>query len=203
MNIFEESLVKYFGKEGLKKIQSVRVGIAGLGGLGSNAATALVRCGFKNLLLCDFDKVDISNLNRQGYFLDQVGLPKTEALKINLLRINPDLKLELRPERLTALNAEAVLKQCDAIVEAFDGAEDKKMLMQTFWEGDKFFVSASGIAGYNNADSITTRKLKKNIILVGDGHSEISLASPPCAPRVLVAAAKQASVILSWALSRY
>ena len=63
--------------------------VAGLGGLGSNIAVSLARLGVGHLHLIDFDRVDVTNLNRQQYFADQVGMPKTEALRENLLRINP------------------------------------------------------------------------------------------------------------------
>ena len=65
----------------------MRIGIAGAGGLGSNVAVNLVRTGVKKLKIVDFDVVDESNLNRQFYFMDQVGRPKVEALRENLLRI--------------------------------------------------------------------------------------------------------------------
>ncbi len=200
MNKFNEALISCFGRKRFEKIQSVNVGIAGLGGLGSNAAMALVRSGFRCFVLCDLDLVEISNLNRQWYFMDQVGQPKTEALKANLLRINPELDLTLIRERVTHLNAAHIFVRCDAIIEAFDKVDSKKMLMRVFWDSDKFYVTASGIAGWGDADLLLTRKLKENIALVGDNSSEISSDLPPCAPRVLAAAAKQANALLSWVL---
>jgi len=93
-NKFECGLLKYFNKDDLNKIRSVKIGIAGEGGLGSNCAMNLVRCGFDNFIIMDFDKIDASNLNRQFYFAEQIGMLKTEALKQNLKRINPDVKIE-------------------------------------------------------------------------------------------------------------
>ncbi len=200
MNAFEESLTTYFGREGLKKIQATRVGIAGLGGLGSNCAMALVRCGFRSFVPCDFDRVETGNLNRQWYFLDQVGELKPEALRTNLLRINSDLDLVLVPEKVTPENASRLFGDCDAIVEAFDKPENKKMLLEAFWGSDKFFVSASGLAGWGDSDSIVTRSVKQRIVMIGDHKSQASGALPPCAPRVLVAAAKEADALLSWVL---
>jgi sulfur carrier protein ThiS adenylyltransferase len=94
MNITEQGIARHIGPEALARLQHVRVGLAGAGGLGSNCAQALVRSGFKRFVLVDFDRVEPSNLNRQFFFPDQVGLPKVVALGANLLRINPDLDLE-------------------------------------------------------------------------------------------------------------
>jgi sulfur carrier protein ThiS adenylyltransferase len=63
-----------------KRLIEFRIGIAGCGGLGSNCAVALSRVGIGRLILVDFDVVELSNLNRQYYFRDQIGLLKTEAL---------------------------------------------------------------------------------------------------------------------------
>ncbi len=202
VNAFEEALVRYFGRERLRKIQAVRVGVAGLGGLGSNCAVALARSGFRKFVLCDFDDVEASNLNRQWYFLDQVGQPKTQALKTNLLRINPDLALTLVAEKITSANAARIFSGCDVVVEGLDRAESKRMLMEAMWPARKFFVSASGLAGWGDADAIVTRRLKETVVLIGDHRSEASADRPPCAPRVCVASAKQADAVLAWVLAR-
>lgn len=202
MNAFEKTLKNFFGAAAFKKIQKTKVGIAGLGGLGSNAAMCLARCGFKRFVLCDFDKVVVSNLNRQWYFADQVGWLKTEALKKNLLRINPGLELILQKRKLTENNAGEIFSECDVIVEALDKAEYKKMLMKAFWKSQKLYVSASGLAGWGQSDDIVTRLLKDNVFLVGDRHSSVSKKVPPCAPRVLVAAAKEADIVLAWILNK-
>ncbi len=200
MNVFERELARYFGTERLKKIQVARIGIAGLGGLGSNCACALARSGFRKFTLCDFDKVECANLNRQFYFLDQVGSLKTEALKSNLLRINPDLEITLCREKIDRANVGRIFSLCDVVVEAFDRAECKTMLAQAFFNSEKLFVSASGLAGWGNSDAIRTRKIKERFFLIGDHCSEASASLPPCAPRVAVAAAKEADVVLSWVL---
>ncbi|KYH29195.1 putative adenylyltransferase/sulfurtransferase MoeZ [Clostridium colicanis DSM 13634] len=104
MNNFEHGLVKYIDHERLEKLQKIKVGIAGAGGLGSNCAFNLVRSGFKKIKIVDFDVVEPSNLNRQFYFIDQIGMPKVEALKKNLERINPDLELEIFQLKINAEN---------------------------------------------------------------------------------------------------
>ena len=200
MNPLESALKEYFGSVKLAKIQKTRVGIAGLGGLGSNCALHLVRSGFKRLVLCDFDVVEAKNLNRQFYFSDQLKLPKTDALKANLLRINPDLSLILSREKLTGKNTEKIFQDCDAVVEAFDKALYKQMIARAYSRSGKFFVSASGLAGWGKADEIKTRKIHGSFYLIGDLVSEATKKNPPCSQRVSIAAAKQADCILSWVL---
>ncbi len=76
-----------------KKLLDSSVGIAGLGGLGSNAAIALARAGVGKLVLVDFDLIERDNLNRQYYFSDQIGRAKVDAIKGNINRINPNINV--------------------------------------------------------------------------------------------------------------
>ena len=78
--------------------------MAGLGGLGSHVSVFLVRAGVGHLHLIDFDKVDLTNLNRQHYFISHLGMDKTEALKEQLLQINPWLDIKTSCERVTEEN---------------------------------------------------------------------------------------------------
>ncbi|MCF7908102.1 MAG: sulfur carrier protein ThiS adenylyltransferase ThiF [Candidatus Omnitrophica bacterium] len=200
MNNFEKEIIKYFGKDQFKKIQSVTIGIAGLGGLGSNCSHNLIRCGFKKLIIVDFDKVELSNLNRQFYFLNQIGKRKVDALKENLLKINPDIKITTYCEKLEKNNLKNIFKGCSIIIEAFDKAEYKSLIVETFLPTDKFIVSASGLAGYGKSDEIKIHRLRKNLAIVGDLKSEASQDLPPLSPRVNIAAAKQADVVLNYIL---
>lgn len=148
----------------------MRVGIAGVGGIGSNVAVNLVRSGIKELTLVDFDRVEASNLNRQFYFLDQVGGLKADMLRENLLRICPDLKITTMSARLTDRNLTSCFSDCSVIVEGFDRAEEKKMLLEVFAGDSRTVVSASGIAGCR-VDTITTRTYG-NCSIVGDFVSD-------------------------------
>ena len=199
-NLFENALLNYFGAQKLKKIQSVKIGIAGLGGLGSNCAMNLVRCGFKNFVLCDFDKIEPSNLNRQFYFADQLGKYKTEALNENLNKINSALEISSQIVVLTQENMPEIFSSCDVVVEAFDKAEMKTKFANAFINSNKFCVSASGLAGWGNSDKIVVRKIRDNYYLIGDLVAEVGSGRPPCSPRVNIAAAKEADVILAWVL---
>jgi sulfur carrier protein ThiS adenylyltransferase len=201
MNQFEHALTRYLKPEQLQRIQEVRVGIAGAGGLGSNCAFNLVRSGFKKFVLIDFDFVEGSNLNRQFYFLDQVGLPKVAALKNNLMRINPDLELDVWQEKIEPHNIERFFNDCQVVVEAFDRPEDKRLLVEYYLNSPKLVVSASGLAGWEEADGIITHYLRDRFYLVGDRKTAVSENLPPLSPKVNVAAAKQANAILKWVLT--
>ena len=202
MNSFTKELLAYLGKESFEKLDKVRIGIAGAGGLGSNCAAFLVRSGFRKLKIYDFDKVSYSNLNRQFYFYDQVGDRKVDALRVNLSRINPDLELAPFNERITPENVSEVFADCNVVIEAFDKAECKKMLTEAYMNSGKLYISASGVAGWGNSDNITIRKIHDKFFLTGDSVSEASAALPPFAPKVSIAAAKEADIALSWVLRK-
>lgn len=180
------------------KIKHSCVGIAGAGGLGSNIAIALARVGVGTLIIADFDLVEPSNLNRQQYFIDQIGLPKVTALKDNLLRINPGVKVEALHQRVTADNLTSLFAPVDVLVEAFDAAEQKALLVSNFLSkvADKPLIAASGMAGYAESNSIRTQKISERFYLCGDGTTA---AEPGCglmAPRVGIAAHHQANAVL-------
>lgn len=200
MNEFEIGLMSYLGREKLEKLGKVKVGIAGAGGLGSNCALHLVRSGFKNLKIVDFDVVEPSNLNRQFFFLDQLGRPKVLALKENLARINPDVMIEAIQQKVDRNNVKQLFDDCDAVVEAFDKVECKTMMAEAFASSGKFFVCASGLAGWGNSDEIRIRKVHDRFYIVGDFVTGVKEGIPPISPRVNIAAAKQADLILSFFL---
>lgn len=149
----------------------MKIGIAGVGGIGSNVALNLVRLGVSELTLVDFDRVEPSNLNRQFYFKDQVGMAKVEMLARNLQRIDPDVTLHLYNTKINNDNISTLFEECDIIVEGFDRVEDKKMLVEHFAQGRKLIVSASGIAG-RSLETIVTKKIG-DCYLVGDFCSDV------------------------------
>lgn len=182
---------------------SVRVGVAGAGGLGSNCAMHLVRSGVKRLVLVDFDVVEPSNLNRQCYFADQVGLPKVEALAANLRAVAPDLELTLIQGRVTRDNATSLFAGCAAVVEALDDPETKKDLAEALLPGSALLVAASGIGGWGRTGDLAVRRVRPGFILVGDGRTPCDAAHPPLSPRVGLAAAMQADAVLAHFLELY
>lgn len=200
METIQEDLIKKIGIDGFNKVQSVEIGLAGAGGLGSNCALNLVRVGFKKLTIVDYDVVSEPNLDRQFYFRDQVGVKKTEALKINLLKINPDLELKLVDKKIEKGDVKELFRSCQIVVECLDRAEYKSMLVEELLNLGKFVVAVSGIGGIGSSDNIKINRIKKNLIMVGDLESDIS-QKPALSPRVNIAAAKQADVVLEYVIS--
>ena len=193
-----KALTERHGKELQQAFSTAVVAICGLGGLGSNIAIALARAGIGKLILIDFDRVDITNLHRQQYKADQIGMYKTVALVENLKEIAPYISLEIHTERIAEDNAVTLLSDADIICEAFDDAECKAMLTNTVLTEmrDKYLVAASGMAGLYDANRIKTRKVTSRFYLCGDEMSEVSDGIGLVAPRVALCAAHQAHTVL-------
>ena len=172
------------------------VGVVGLGGLGSNVAIMLVRSGVRRLVLADFDRVEVSNLNRQMYFPDQLGMAKTDALSQTLLRVEPSLDLTMVAERITAEDLGPVFGHVDVLLEAVDSAEDKAMLVRAASESmpETPFVWVAGLAGCASANEIVTRRLGEMVWVVGDLDADVRDGLPLVAARVMAAAAHQAHI---------
>lgn len=185
-------------REELKeKLAGKRVGIAGCGGLGSNCAIALARTGVGHLVIVDFDVVDEKNLNRQYFFLDQIGQKKANALKNNLKRVSRKTRVTAIDKKLDPASVLEVFKDCDVIVEAFDLAEMKHMIIETVLENypEKYLVTGVGLAGWGNSNDLRVRKAGK-LVICGDEHLEVSDDLPPLAPRVGIVANAQANEVL-------
>lgn len=181
-----------------ERLAGATVGIAGLGGLGSNLAAALVRIGVGRLILVDFDVVEPSNLNRQLYFADQLGLPKTEATLANLRRVCPWADMVAHNVRLTRDNVPAIFHDADVVAECFDAADQKRMLAETVLSTmpDTPLVAVSGIAGYGDANALRVRRRGQRLWVVGDESTAAGPGMGLMAPRVLQAVGMQANTIV-------
>ncbi len=179
-------------------IKGSTIGIAGVGGLGSAIAIALARTGIGHLIIADFDIVEPSNLNRQQFFIDQIGLPKVYALRDTLTRINPNVRVTACHLRLNPANINEILGHAQVLVEAFDLAEQKVMLIETFAARfpDRPIVTGSGMAGYGPANTVQTQQVANNLYLCGDGSTAAAPGTGLMAPRVGVAAHHQANAVL-------
>ena len=195
---WNKALSERHGEDVQKKFSAATVAICGLGGLGSNIAIALARAGVGNLILIDFDRVDITNLHRQQYKANQIGMNKADALSENLKEIAPYIELETHTERVAEENAAHLLQGADIICEAFDDAEAKATLTNLVLETmlDKYLVAASGMAGMGSANTIQTRRVSKRFYLCGDEASDVSEAGSLISSRVMLCAAHQAHTVL-------
>jgi sulfur carrier protein ThiS adenylyltransferase len=176
------------------RLAASHVAIIGCGGLGSNAAAMLVRCGVGELTLIDFDVVEESNLNRQMYFRDQLGMPKIIALRDTLFRIDPKVLLHLHLECVTGENLADLVGGANVLIEAADRAEVKAMIANTALAQLPGIplVTASGLAGFDSANDVVTEMIADGFYLVGDLRSDVRLGYPLLASRVMVAAAHEA-----------
>jgi sulfur carrier protein ThiS adenylyltransferase len=176
-------------------LNSKTVAIAGLGGLGSNAAIALARSGVGKLKLADFDIVEWSNLNRQHYFREDVGKRKTKALAKHLLSINMDLEISLFEEKLHPNNLHPFFKDADLLIEAFDKAENKLFLIDSWCKlyPAKPIIIGSGLSGYGKTTDLKVEKMG-NIYFCGDGKSGSNLGLT--SSRVAIVANMQANVAI-------
>ena len=190
------ALCQRHGKALQDKLQKAKVAIAGLGGLGSNIAIGLARIGIGQLHLVDFDRVDLTNLNRQHYFIHHLGQYKTEALKKQIWEINPYIQVSTDCLKITANNVATLFSDADIICEAFDIPENKAMLVNTVLEQlpDKWLVSGNGMAGYGQSNLIQTKAIMSKFYLRGDNISS-NEAQPLMAPRVAICPGHEANMV--------
>ena len=196
-NLLYTGLARYFSAAQLERLRAAHVGVAGAGGLGSNAALMLTRCGVGHLLLVDDDVVDASNLNRQQYWPRHVGQPKVRALAEILCALNPDLDVDARVLRLTRSNMTETLACCPCWVEAMDSSEDKSLFVESALLAGCRVASASGMAGCGGP--VMGRRRLGRLVQVGDFVTDVSTA-PPLAPRVTQAAGLLADAVLEMLL---
>jgi len=191
---------KYFSKRdpiAFPIWQKACVGIAGAGGLGSNIAIALARAGIGTLVIADFDTVSLENLNRQQFSLAQVGQPKVQAIAENIRAFNPFIELITYYDKVTPTNLPKLFGSCDLLLEAFDSADQKAMLIEA-WTAEyplKHLIAGSGLSGYGRGEHIKIDHFGY-LHVVGDGISELQPEISPIAPRVAAVANLQANLAL-------
>lgn len=193
-----EVLTARHGRAVQEKLDRGRVAIAGLGGLGSTIAISLARAGVGHLHLIDFDRVDLTNLNRQQYGIDDLGQLKTEALTAHIQAINPYLHITNHSLRITDDLIPKLFSEDEIICEAFDLPEEKAMLVNGLFDyyPEKWLVGASGMAGYGSSNTIVTRQVASHYYLCGDGHTDLIAPGGLMAPRVGICAAHQANMVI-------
>lgn len=202
MKKFEKIFLKYYTKKELKKIKKTKLLIIGCGGLGTNIAKILTRAGFKNFLLIDFDIVEIENLNRQQFFVSQCGQKKVFALKNNLKKINPNIKVKTLVTKIDKEKLKNILedKSIDVVIESVDDAETKKLIFETAIECGKKVVCASGVGGYGDCENIKIKR-GENFSIVGDMKSCVKDYKPLSA-KVSAVASIQADEVLRMVLKK-
>jgi len=180
-----------------EQLKNGKVAIAGLGGLGSNIAVMLARIGVGKLLLVDFDKVEVSNLNRQHYNVSHIGMFKTEALYSQIEKINPFVEIEVKNVFIDSENVIDIFSGYTIVCEAFDNPKNKAVLVNGLLEaGDKSIVAASGMAGFESSNKVNTVHKFKNLYICGDSEPSEYEGIGFMAPRVMICAGHQANMVL-------
>lgn len=194
----KEALLERYTPEMYEKISKGSAAIAGLGGLGSQIAVMLARAGVGKLFLVDFDRVELTNLNRQAYDISHLGRLKTEALTEILEKINPYLEVTAAAEKVTAENAERLFREFPILCEAFDRPGQKAMLVNTVLAQcpGTIVISGNGMAGYSSANAIVTRRKMKRLYLCGDGETDLDSGICLMPSRVMACAAHQANMAI-------
>lgn len=194
-----QSLCERHTKEVQDRLLNSHVAIAGLGGLGSTIAISLARAGVGHLHLIDFDRVDLSNLNRQQYRMKDIGRYKTECLKEIIEEINPYVEIIIDTVRLDEDKIKTIFNKDEIICEAFDQPEAKSMLIDgffTYYGKEKKIVSGTGMAGYESSNLIHTRKINDQFYLCGDETNGLEQGKSLMAPRVGICAGHEANMVI-------
>ena len=178
-----------------ERLSRAVIGIAGCGGIGSNAAVSLVRAGIGKIIIADFDIVEASNLNRQNYFTQDIGKVKVSALKEILLQINPDCVVEAVEKEVGRNDIAEIFGEADIMIEAFDKAESKEWLIEE-WATlfpEKPVISGNGLSGFGDFASLKVKRAD-NIWFCGDGTT--SSESGLCSARVAIVSNMQANLAI-------
>jgi adenylyltransferase/sulfurtransferase len=123
--------IMLFGEEGQQRLKATRLFVGGAGGLGSPVCVYLAVAGVGYLRLVDFDKAELSNLNRQVLHWDEdVGRLKVESAREKLRRINPSIEIEALSERIDESNVDSLVGEADGIVDCMDNFPTRYLLNQ-------------------------------------------------------------------------
>lgn len=139
---------RLLGDHGIARLASSTVSVFGVGGVGSFAAEALVRSGVGRVILCDYDRICVTNVNRQLHAMKgTLGKSKVEVMAERLRLINPDAVIETRAEFYNAENsARLLVPEPDLVIDAIDNVAAKLHLIATCLRDKIRIVSAMGAA---------------------------------------------------------
>ncbi len=161
-----DRLRRLVGDEGLAQLNQSSVAVFGLGGVGSFAAEALVRSGIAKLIICDYDQVEESNINRQLLALDStIGRQKTDIAKERYLDINPNLEIVTWPVKASKENLASILQsKPDYVVDAIDDVSAKIELIEYCSHHQIPLISSMGFANKMHPEMIEIERLQKTSV---------------------------------------
>jgi adenylyltransferase/sulfurtransferase len=140
-------MLPYVGIEGQEKLLNAQVLIIGMGGLGSPIAMYLASAGIGHLVICDFDEVDLSNLQRQIIHssLKRIGTNKAESAKQTLLKLNPNIKVTTLTQKLDEQHLQHQVQQADIVIDATDNFNSRFLLNKVCFTEHTPLVSGAAI----------------------------------------------------------
>ncbi len=186
------------------RLENACVCICGLGGLGSNIACMLTRLGVGKLILVDYDIVDPTNLNRQNYFISDIGCYKTEAISKQLKNINPYVQIVTRNHYVDGENILEIIDNCNVVIEAFDDPICKAELVNSILQNtDKYIIASSGMAGYGSSNEIKTTKHMSRLYVAGDSVTEACEGVSLMSTRVSICAGHMANMAVRILLGEF
>ena len=158
-----ERLIGLIGEEKLSEIENKKILLIGVGGVGSYTLEALIRNGFSNLTLVDFDTIDLSNLNRQLITdTTNIGKYKVDEAQKRALSINPNIKIQTVKEKLNKENLKVLLDQdFDYIIDACDTLDVKFALMEESLHYPYKLISCMGTAKKTDPTKLEITTLDK------------------------------------------
>ncbi len=145
MNKFER-LILQIGESNFNKIKNTNVLVLGLGGVGGYTVESLIRSGIENITIVDFDKIDITNLNRQIISnLNNIGKLKTDEMEKRILSINNNCKIKKINEFIDTKNIDLIFSNnYDYIIDCCDHLETKKLIIKNCTEKNIKFITCTG-----------------------------------------------------------
>ena len=151
------------GKDNLNKIKKSRVVVVGLGGVGGYAAEALVRSGIENIIVVDYDKIDITNLNRQIITnINNIGEYKTDEMEKRFLSINNKCNVTKLNMKLDLSNVYKLFEyEFDYLVDCCDTIEVKQELIKRCLDKDITCISSMGTGNKLNPMDLEIVDIRK------------------------------------------
>jgi tRNA A37 threonylcarbamoyladenosine dehydratase len=156
-------IIRLYGLKKFKKFQSSHVCIIGIGGVGSWVAESMARHGIGQITMIDMDHIAESNINRQIHALDSsLGQSKVEAMRLRILDINPNCKVNCHDSFLEESNiSELISKRFDFVIDAIDQTKIKILLAEYCLDYSIPFIMTGGAGGKVNPEVIKIDVLAK------------------------------------------
>ncbi len=164
MDNFLDRQISLIGKENNEKIAGAKIALFGVGGVGSYVLEMFLRNGIRNILLCDFDTVDETNINRQLVaYNDTIGKKKVDVAKKRSKRINEKVEMITYDEKVSEDNIYDMLNDFnpDYIIDCIDDVDAKITIMKYAYENNIKCISSMGAGNRTRVDMIEVTDIFK------------------------------------------